>query len=114
MYQVRDRRACNRAYTVGPRHGSGRKIAISLVNPDELAADSEAVQKRAWRRLNGDLPEADIWTGMLPPPSNIRDLTTRSHLNWPNPIRQAFLDKSRVKSIQQRIYLRDQCPCLRF
>jgi hypothetical protein len=49
-----------------------------------------------------------------PPPSNIRDLTTRSHLNWPNPIQQAFLDKSRVKSIQQRIYLCDQCPCLRF
>jgi len=43
-----------------------------------------------------------------------RDLTTRSHLNWPNPIQQAFLDKSRVESIQQRIYLCDQCPCLRF
>jgi hypothetical protein len=46
--------------------------------------------------------------------ADIRYLTTRSPLNWPNPIQQAFLDKSRVKSIQQRIYLCDQCPCLRF
>jgi hypothetical protein len=51
VYQGPDRRVCNRAYAVKPRHGSWRKIAMSLVGPEELAADSEAVQKRASRQL---------------------------------------------------------------
>jgi len=64
--------------------------------------------------IKGDLLEADFWTGMISVPPIIRDLTTRLHLNLSNRIQQPFLDKSRVKSIQQRIYLCDQCPCLRF
>ena len=34
------------AYSDKPRDGSWRRVAISLVDPDELAADLEAVQKR--------------------------------------------------------------------
>jgi hypothetical protein len=68
------------AYADKPTDGSWRRGAISLVGPEELAADLEAIQERATRKSINDVFESDFWLASFQEPA-IRDVFTSDFRN---------------------------------